>query len=267
MFIFQAIYNVLVSALFILLAWAVYYVVLVVLEPFLVPLFWAVLTGFVIHPYKAKMTDFLQRWVLDVYEKNQPSLITTCQDCISFFNWSLESVGSKIISKWKFLLLLCLALPIYHFVTFYPLDVTTPQIVEKCFEAFHYVEFVTWPVMASCTITYVVSVLFLYDENRKLIFLIFGCITWTIIFFYCVNLIWPPIWMVLIIGTILYIASKIINREDKDEVDFPNKRQRFRQAVLTVLSRINSTQSVDNIDSPRPTITTIPSASSTPFQG
>ena len=39
-FIFQAIYNVLVTALFCILAWAVYYVVLIVLEPFLVPLFW-----------------------------------------------------------------------------------------------------------------------------------------------------------------------------------------------------------------------------------
>ena len=259
------------SALFILLAWAVYYVVLIVLEPFLVPLFWAVLTGFVIHPYKAKLTEFLQQWLVNVNEKNQPSVITSFQDALTFFNWSLESVGSKIISKWKFLLILLLALPIYHFVTFYPLDVTTPKIVEKWLEAFHYVEFVTWPIMASCAITYVVSVLFLYNENRKLIFQIFGCITWLITFFYGVNLIWPSIWMILIIGTIFYLASKVINREeeDKDTVDFPNKRQRFREAVLTVLSRMNSTQFVVDAagveGTPAAKVTTIPSASSTPF--
>ena len=266
-YIFQAIYNVLVSALFILLAWAVYYVVLIVLEPFLVPLFWAVLTGFVIHPYKSKLTEFLQQWLINVNEKNQPSFITSFQDALTFFNWSLESVGSKIISKWKFLLILLLALPVYHFVTFYPLDVTTPKIVEKWLEAFHYVEFVTWPIMASCAITYVISVLFLYNEKRRLIFQIFGCITWLIIFFYGVNLIWPPIWMILIIGTIFYSASKVINREgDKDEVDFPNKRQRFRQAVLTVLSRMNSTQFVvDGVEGTPAKVATIPSASSTPF--
>ena len=152
---FQAIYNVLVSALFCILAWAVYYVVLIVLEPFLVPLFWAVLTGFVIHPYKNKLSEFLREWIWNIENKNEPALLSICGDMLRIVDWSCESVGLKIFSKWKLVILIAIALPIYHFVTFYPLDVLTPGIIIKFWDAFKFIEFVSFPLLFSCMVTYI----------------------------------------------------------------------------------------------------------------
>ena len=73
-------YNVIVGALFCVLAWAVYYVVLVVLEPFLLPLFWAGLTGFVIHPYKTTFTEFLRGWITGLQEQERPVFVATFID-------------------------------------------------------------------------------------------------------------------------------------------------------------------------------------------
>ena len=90
-FPFQAIYNVLVSALFCILAWAVYYVVLIVLEPFLVPLFWAVLTGFVIHPYKTRLSEFLRQWICSLENKNEPAFLAISGDLLRTLYWNFWS--------------------------------------------------------------------------------------------------------------------------------------------------------------------------------
>ena len=55
----QAVYNVLAVAVFGGVLFAAYYV-MVVLEPFLMPIFWAFMTGFVIHPYKTQFADILR---------------------------------------------------------------------------------------------------------------------------------------------------------------------------------------------------------------
>ena len=55
----QAVYNIIAAATFGGICFAAYYV-LVVLEPFIMPMFWAVMTGFVIHPYKTQCADILR---------------------------------------------------------------------------------------------------------------------------------------------------------------------------------------------------------------
>ena len=54
----QALYNAAAMALLVLLAVGAFYSA-VVLEPFLLPLFWAVLTGFVLFPYKQSLANAL----------------------------------------------------------------------------------------------------------------------------------------------------------------------------------------------------------------
>ena len=56
----QAVYNVLAVGTAGGVLFAAYYV-LVVLEPFLMPIFWALMTGFVIHPYKTRLGDILRK--------------------------------------------------------------------------------------------------------------------------------------------------------------------------------------------------------------
>ena len=55
----QAVYNVIAAATLGGICFAAYYVQ-VVLEPFIMPMIWALLTGFVIHPYKTQLADRLR---------------------------------------------------------------------------------------------------------------------------------------------------------------------------------------------------------------
>ena len=239
----QAIYNVLVGALFCLLAWAVYYVVLVVLEPFLVPLFWAVMTGFVLHPYKTDFTEYVTKWIESLNNQDRPAVLTSIANFCQFIDWSCATIGSKIFSKWKMVMVVLITLPIYHYVTFYPLDVTTPVIISKIWNIFEIVEFISWPIVATLSITYFISVLILWTEERHGIFQMFGCCLWLVVALFAINLVWPPFWMLSMLGIILYSVSKFakIIGDSKDEPDSKSKRMRFRRAVLTVLNRLNST--------------------------
>ena len=131
-------------------------------------------------------------------------------------------------------------------------------------------------------ITYAVSVIILWNENRSSIFQFIGSLTWTLFALYVINLIWPPLWMMSILGLtsffidfknivifilnkrfltiILGIAMYSLHKLSKylegdedvgdgnghDEVDSVvrgvKKRMKFRQAVITVLNRLNSSQ-------------------------
>ena len=112
-----------------------YYELLIFHEMFLQ----AVLTGFVIHPYKSQLSEFLRDWISSLENKDKPAFISISGDLLRFVDWSCESIGSKIFSKWKLVLFMAIALPIYHFVTFYPLDVLTPGIISQIWHAFKFI--------------------------------------------------------------------------------------------------------------------------------
>ena len=110
------------------------------------------------------------------------------------------------------MVVLVISFPIYHYVTFYPLDVTTPVIISKIWNTFEIVEFVTWPIVASSSMAYAVSVLFLWNEEREVIFQVLGCILWGMVGLYIINLFWPPLWMMTMLGILFYALSKISSK-------------------------------------------------------
>ena len=90
----QAVYNIIAAATFGGICFAAYYV-LVVLEPFIMPMFWAVMTGFVIHPYKTQFADIL-RSQLQWY-------INRIRQCLFCFILIKLSIGSFIQQTFLFL--------------------------------------------------------------------------------------------------------------------------------------------------------------------
>ena len=105
----QALYNVFAMTIFLVAAVATYYVS-VVMQPFLFPIFWAVLVGFVLHPYKVMLTGWTV-WILeDIKDANVPSAIygfsLLWRGSISLCN----SVGDYFVSKVKVILVVSFAL-------------------------------------------------------------------------------------------------------------------------------------------------------------
>ena len=81
-------------------------------------------------------------------------------------------------------------------------------------------EIVNLPLLVSSMITYGVSVIILWNENRSSIFQFIGSLTWTLFALYVINLIWPPLWMMSILGLTSFffhfeydnIANFILNK-------------------------------------------------------
>jgi hypothetical protein len=221
------------------------------------------MTGFVLHPYKTKFADKLRQWLANLEGQEHPVVISSCLELMNTIDWSCESIGSKVFKEWKVVLVMAIILPLYHFVTFYPLDVMTPTLVYKVLEVAKLVEYITLPPLIACVIAYLTSVLFLWTPERKLIFQITGSFVWFLCGLYSINLLWPPFW----IGILVFITYNILTRgsKPKDETDTKQRRHRFREAVLTVLTRMNMTQSGDAVD--KTFVHQQPSAASTPTVG
>ena len=89
---------------------------------------------------------------------------------------------------------------------------TTPVIISKIWNTFETVDFITWPIVASSSISYCLSVMFLWNEERHTIFQVFGCLLWGMIALYIIDLLWPPIWMMMMLGVLFYGLSKISSK-------------------------------------------------------
>ena len=105
----QALYNAVAFAVLVALSVAVFYA-LVVLEPFLLPILWAVLTGFVLHPYKAAMTSWLKK---QRARRDRGHLLRASFD---FVMSVCDAVGDFLFGKMKILLCLAFSLASLVFV-------------------------------------------------------------------------------------------------------------------------------------------------------
>ncbi|TRY78928.1 hypothetical protein TCAL_12181 [Tigriopus californicus] len=117
----QAIYNGLVFIFLAIVLMASYYG-LVVMKPFLYAIFWAVLAGFVLHPYKAWLT----RRVLLTLDQAQPSGLPLSFRCglggARRLLAACDATGSFILSKLPVIVALGLAWPLFLYLTSLPLS-------------------------------------------------------------------------------------------------------------------------------------------------
>lgn len=117
----QAIYNGLVFIFLAIVLMASYYG-LVVMKPFLYAIFWAVLAGFVLHPYKAWLT----RRVLLTLDQAQPSALPLSLRCglggARRLLAACDATGSFILSKLHVIVALGLAWPLFLYLTSLPLS-------------------------------------------------------------------------------------------------------------------------------------------------
>lgn len=85
------------------------YYVSIILEPFLLPLFWAGLTGFVLHPYKVSLSE-KTRDVLQTFNSSDSPVVLTCLRLVGGAVVDLcDVIGNFVFTKVKiFLGVICL---------------------------------------------------------------------------------------------------------------------------------------------------------------
>ena len=72
-----------------------------VLEPFVIPIFWAVLTGFIIHPYKTWMADTLRQLLVSFRTKSSetPAFLLCAATLIGTLDTFLDGIGSEVLAR------------------------------------------------------------------------------------------------------------------------------------------------------------------------
>ncbi len=96
----QALYNAAALALLAGIAYGAYYVG-VILEPFLLPIFWALLTGFVLHPYKTAVAERVRQTLQFLSESPRPAAVVGLYLIAEAFLRACETVGYFFVLKWR----------------------------------------------------------------------------------------------------------------------------------------------------------------------
>ncbi|XP_026760777.2 transmembrane protein 245 isoform X2 [Galleria mellonella] len=89
-------------ALFILAVCCVaVYVLFLILEPFFKPLFWALLVGSILHPFKYKLSQKLKAWFEDLDKSNTSVIFGLMIIPVNVVNFASDTVGRQFINHYK----------------------------------------------------------------------------------------------------------------------------------------------------------------------
>lgn len=77
------------------------YVLFLILEPFFKPLFWALLVGSILHPFKYRLSKKLKTWFANL-EKSDTSVIFGLMVIpVNVINYASDTVGEQFIEHYK----------------------------------------------------------------------------------------------------------------------------------------------------------------------
>lgn len=89
-------------ALFILsVCVAAIYVLFLILEPFFKPLFWALLVGSLLHPFKYKLSQKLKSWFETLNKSNTSVIVGLMALPVNAVNFASDTVGHQFIEHYK----------------------------------------------------------------------------------------------------------------------------------------------------------------------
>jgi len=77
------------------------YYVYSILEPFIVPLFWALLSGVLLHPYKKGLTGRLRQSLMRLEKNDKNVMIAVTQNTFKSIDGIAEYIGEYFLEKWK----------------------------------------------------------------------------------------------------------------------------------------------------------------------
>lgn len=173
-------------ALFILtICCAAVYVLFLILEPFFKPLFWALLVGSILHPFKYKISKKLKSWFEDL-EKSETSVIVGLTVIpINVINFASDTVGQQFREHYKTVLALLSAIFVLPWIYN-----SIPRGLSCLFWQFsNFITFSTTMLISICSsyitltfvMAYIISVYTLWNPQRADMFKITSQFLWLVI--------------------------------------------------------------------------------------
>ncbi|XP_050674961.1 transmembrane protein 245 isoform X1 [Leptidea sinapis] len=161
------------------------YVLFLILEPFFKPLFWALLVGSLLHPFKYKLSKKIKTWFEDLEKRNSSVISGLMFIPVNVVNYASDTVGYQFREHYKTIIGLLSAIFVLPW-----LYNSIPRSICCLFWQFtNFISFSTTLLISLCTsyitltiaLAYIISVYTLWSPNRAGIFQVTSHILWLVV--------------------------------------------------------------------------------------
>ena len=188
----HAVYNVLAFAALFVVVLGGYYVV-VVLNPFIVPLIWATLTGFVLHPYKTALSTWVREALRRFTLSDTAAAASMLSLLLSSADSSCDFFGNCIFSNLKVIGVFLGVSGTGYFLYYFQSAVLV--FLHNLFELdlSSLMEGVSFHHVATLWTSFVISLVFLYKQGNMLVLKTTSVLLWLLVAAYLLSCLWPPL--------------------------------------------------------------------------
>ncbi|OWR54388.1 hypothetical protein KGM_202248 [Danaus plexippus plexippus] len=168
------------------------YVLFLILEPFFKPLFWALLVGSLLHPFKYKLSKKIKTWFEELEKSNSSVIYGLMVIPVDVINYASDTVGYQFRDHYKTVIGLLSAIFILPW-----LYNGIPRSFSCIFwQLVSFVSFSTTLLIKLCSsyitmtfaLAYMISIYFLWSPSRSGLFKVTSHILWLIIASFLANL-------------------------------------------------------------------------------
>jgi len=226
-----------------------------ILEPFCIPLFWAFLTGIVLHPYKRDTTKVLRMSLENLQKSEQTMLVAMGLTLLDKTDNLAEMIGTYFTKKWKIILTACLVLP-FIYITCYLCPDGFSWALELLQEILlvdlsMFLNSVSLHHVVAMTVICLVSVTFGNSEYRFM-YQTMAIVSWLMLGAYVMNFFWPPL-VYMMMGLWVYGYCSEPAQGDTPDGAQGNQDSRIKSAFLSFLGQLG-VLGLDEVDTPHASV-------------
>ena len=111
----HAVYNT-VANIFIVIAAAILVAVYFILSPFIRPLYWAVLCGTFLYPFKRSLTNVLRAWLIGLQSSGTPFALGVVALPFKVSHNVSETITGIVMENLKLLIIIFVGMPLVYFL-------------------------------------------------------------------------------------------------------------------------------------------------------
>ena len=220
------------------------YYVYNILEPFCVPLLWALLSGIVLHPYKRTITKTVKFAVDNVIKNDQTIAVALGLSLMGSVDNVADLIGTYFTKKWKMIVVASFSLPMLQMFTYLFPDALSWTL--ELFQNILMVDLTDTCALNNVQLHHVISSLLIFlvsamfcGEEYSFLCQTASMVTWVLGAAYLSNFLWSPL---VYLMTLLWVYGYCTEPAEQDEHDgSPSLRQentRIKSVLLSFLSRL-----------------------------
>ena len=233
------------------------YYVYSILEPFCIPLFWALLSGIVLHPYKRTITKCFRSYLDRVVKNDQTIAVSLGISLVEMIDNTADAIGAYITNKWKVIVSVTVLLPVIHCITYFFPGALSELL--SILQKFAFVDIIVSLNSVQIHHVLVALVIFLVTlmvdrVEYRLLCQISSCVAWIMTGAYLSNFLWPPLLYVASLLWVFGYCTETAPAHDDEPDGSPESRgqqdTRIKSILMSFLGQVGLLGSVEVGDTP-----------------